>query len=622
VKVAVARFVTLGFVCLGLSLPLSSCRIGSREKSREVVAGRPIPAGSLPVPTEPADGVTPDGVPVPSPLSSEAAGSQVDANVLWSPDQRVAQAAFHYLLGEVLLQRGNVSEASTMLSSAYALDATPFLGSRAIVAKAEAGQLDEATKEAERLVLLYPRNVPAKILFARLLVRKGSFSQAISQLDNVIKSKPEDELPYVMLVELWARDGNRAKARTVARKLTQVLPDSAVGWSMVARLCLLDGARKDMLSAAKKAWSIQATPDNALLYAVALELNGNVNEALRVYEVAYKSADSSEKLTTKLVDLYRQVGNLEEALRVLSDVHRKTGNSGPAPSVGLQIQRVAILWELKRDTEALKILEEISRTDHRPDLVASLLGYGYERLRRFDDALKAYGKVTKDFLLYKDVGIRRCLILKEQGKIDEAASLVKIFLAQPDPGWEFYVLAAEIESARARNKEAYSLCLDGWRRYPDQFRLLFLAGVYMEKNGDAALAMKTMRDLIKIQPDNSSALNFLGYLIVEKGGDLDEARKLIERALETRPGDGAYLDSLGWCLFKMGQIDKAEELLLRAIQKSPDEGVIMEHLAEVAVKRGQIESAIGWLEKAKSQELDPRDRSRIEARLEELRRSR
>jgi len=542
--------------------------------------------------------------------------------LLWSPEQKVAQAAFHYLLGEMLLQRGNVSDASIMLSSAYALDATPFLGSRAIVAKAEAGQLDEATKEAERLVLLYPRNVPAKILFAQLLVRKGSLSQAISQLENVIKSKPEDELPYVMLVELWARDGNRAKARTVARKLTQVRPDSAVGWSMVARLCLLDGARKDMLSAAKKAWSIQATPENALLYAVALELNGNVNEALRVYEVAYKSADSSEKLTAKLVDLYRQVGNLEEALRVLSDVKRKTGTSGPTPSVGLQIQRVAILWELKRDAEALKILEEISRTDHRPDLVASLLGYGYERVRRFDDALKAYGKVTRDFLLYKDVGIRRCLILKEQGKIDEAVSLVKTFLEQPDPGWEFYVLAAEIESTRARNKDAYALCLDGWRRYPDQPRLLFLAGVYMEKNGDAALAMKTMRDLIKIQPDNSSALNFLGYLIVENGGDLDEARMLIERALETRPGDGAYLDSLGWCLFKMGHIDKAEELLLRAIQKSPDEGVIMEHLAEVAVKRGQIESAVGWLEKAKSQELDPRDRSRIEARLEELRRSR
>ncbi len=616
-KIAVARFLTLGFVYQGLFLSLNACRLGSREKSREVVTGR-----SLPAEKEPADGNSPDGSQVPSALSPESAASQVDANLLWSPDQRVAQAAFHYLLGEMLLQRGNTGDASTMLSSAYALDATPFLGSRAIVAKAESGQIDEATKEAERLVLLYPRNMAAKILYAQLLVRKGSFSPAITQLEGVIKGKPDDELPYVMLVELWARDGKRAKARGVARKLTQVRPDSPVGWSMVARLCLLDGARKDMLSAAKKAWSIQATPDNALLYAVALELNGQVNEALRIYEVAYKAADSSEKLTAKLVDLYRQVGNLEEALRVLSDVNRKTGNPGRGPSVGLEIQRVAILWELKRDAEALKILEEISKTDQRPDLVASLLGYGYERMKRFDDALKAYARVTRDFLLYKEVGIRRCLILKQQGKVDEAASLVATFLAQPDPGWEFYVLAAEIESARERNKDAYTLCLDGWRRYQDQPRLLFLAGVYMEKNGDAAQAIKTMRDLIKIQPDNSSALNFLGYLMVEKGGDLGEARKLIERALEIRPGDGAYLDSLGWCLFKMGQIDKAEELLLRAIQKSPDEGVIMEHLAEVAVKRGQVEAAIGWLEKAKSQELDARDRTRIEARLEELRRSR
>lgn len=603
-KLAGTRFVLCWLIIHAASIQVVSCRLGSREKSREVVSGRPAPADSTPA--------TPEAAP--------EENAQVEGNILWSPDQRVAQAAFQYLLGEMLLQRGNTRDASTMLSSAYALDATPFLGSRAIIAKAEAGQLEEATKEAERLVLLYPRNIEAKILYAQLLVRKGSIAPAVSQLESVIKGKPADELPYVMLVELSARAGNRSKAREVARKLTQVRPNSPVGWSMVARLSLLDGARKEMLVAARKAYSIQASPDNALLYAVALELNGNITEALRIYEVAYKSADSSEKLTGKLVDLYRQVGNLEEALRVLSDVRRRTGKAGPGPSVGLEIQRVAILWELKRDAEALAILEEISKTDQRPDLVASLLGYAYERMKRFDDALKAYARVTKDFILYKEVGIRRCLILKEQGKIDEATALAATFLAQPEPGWEFFVLAAEIDSAAGRNKEAYGRCLEGWQRYPDQPRLLFLAGVYMEKSGDPAQAMKTMRELVKIQPENSSALNFLGYLIVEEGGDLKEARQLIERALEIRPGDGAYLDSLGWCYFKMGDVDKAEELLLRAIKKSPDEGVIMEHLAEVAIKRGQTDVAISWLEKAKAQDLDQRDRSRIEARLEELRR--
>lgn len=584
----------------------SACRLGSRGKSREAVSVR---------------AETQDRTPG-APASSAEVEAQAEANMLWSPDQRVAQAGYHYLLGEMLIQRGNVRDASSMFSSAYALDATPFLGSRAIIAKAEAGQLEEATKEAERLVLMYPRNIDAKILYAQLLVRKGGFSAATTQLESAIKANPANELPYVMLVELSARSGNRTRAREVARKLTKVLPRLATGWSILARISLLDGAKKEMLEASKKAYSIESSPDNSLLYAVALELNGNLKDALRFYESAYKSADSSERLTGKLVDLYRRVGNLDEALRVLSEIHGKSGNGSAGPSVGLQIQRVAILWELKRDQEALKILEEISRTDQRPDLVATLLGYGYERVKRPDEALVAYARVTRDFPLFKEVGVRRCLILKGQGKLDEAASVAGAYLAQPDPGWEFFVIAAEIDSARGRNGDAHTHCVEGWHRYPDQPRFLFLAGVYLEKDGKYLESMDTMRELIKVEPANSAALNFLGYLMLEHGGDLNEAKKLIERALEIRPDDGAYLDSLGWFYFKLGDLDKAEQFLLRAIKQSPGEGVIMEHLAEVALRRGQVDAAIGWLEKATEQNLEPRDRSRIEARLEEARRKR
>ena len=545
---------------------------------------------------------------------SEAHG---EANVQWSPDQRIAQARYHYLLGEMLLQRGNVQDASTMLTSAYALDATPFLGSRVIIAKAESGFFEEALIEAERLVLLYPRNMEAKVLYAQLLVRKGSFSAASTQLEAVIKGQPKEELPYVMLIELSARAGNRKKARDFAQRLTRVRPQSPLGWSMMARLSLLGGAKKEMLSSAKRAYLLQPSSDNAILYALALELNGKPKEALGIYEVAYKSADSSEKLTGKLVDLYRQVGDLEEALRVLSDVSR---SSEVTPSAGIEIQRVAILWELKRDGEALAILEHLSKGGQRPELVATLLGYAYERVKRPDDAIKAYSRVTKDFALFKEVGVRRCLILKDQGKHEEAAALIKKYLDQPDPGWEFFVLAAEMAAADGRDGDAIAMAKAGGVRYPDQTRFLFLAGAYQEKAGKFSEAMDTIRELIKVEPDNSAALNFLGFLMVEQGKDLTEAKKLIERALEIRPEDGAYLDSLGWCYFKMGDDTKAEEFLLRATKRTPDEGIIMEHLGELSLKRGHFDLAIGWFEKALQQKIEPRDLQRIRARLEETRR--
>ncbi len=579
----------------------ASCRLGTQKKAQEAVSPKRETVNS-----EPA---------VPG-LKSEPE-TQIDPNIQWSPDQRQAQSGYHYLLGEMLLQRGNVQDASTMLSSAYALDASPFLGTRAIIAKAEADSLEEASKEAERLVLLYPRDMDAKVIYAQLLVRKGQFSEAIVQLESVIKSQPKEELPYVMLIELSARAGNRKKARECALKLTKVRPQSPIGWSMMARLNLLDGDKKGMLASANRAYKLQPSPDNAILFALALELNGKAKEALGVYEVAYKSADSSEKLTGKLVDLYRQVGDLEEALRVLSDLQR---SSGVAPSVGMEIQKVAILWELKRDGEALVILERLSKGDQRPELVATLLGYAYERAKRMDDAIKAYSKVSKEFPLYKEVGVRRCLILKEQGKLNEADALIKDYLNQPDPGWEFFVLAAEVASTAGRSEDAIEYARAGSVRYPEQTRFLFLVAAYQEKAEKFRDAMSTIRTLLKLEPDNSTALNFLGFLMVEQGEDLSEAKKLIERALEIRPEDGAYLDSLGWCYFKAGDVAKAEELLLRAIKRSPDEGVIMEHLGELALKRGEATAAVSWFEKAIEQKLEPRDRKRIEVRLEEARR--
>lgn len=579
----------------------ASCRVGVPGKPQEAVSPKRETLNS-----EPA-----------MPGSKSEPEAQVDPNIQWSPDQRLFQSGYHYLLGEMLFQRGNVGDASTMFSSAYSLDASPFLGTRAIIAKAQADSLEEASKEAERLVLLYPRDMGAKVLFAQLLVRKGNFSEASIQLESVIKSQPKEELPYVMLVELSARGGNRSKARECARKLTMVRPQSPVGWSMLARLNLLDGDKKGMLASASRAYKLQPSPDNAILLALALELSGKAKEALSIYEVAYKSADSSEKLAGKLVDLYRQVGDLEEALRVLSDLQR---SSGITPSVGMEIQRVAILWELKRDGEALVILERLSKGDQRPELVATLLGYAYERVKRLDDAIKSYSKVTKEFPLYKDVGVRRCLILKEQGKLEDADNLIKDYLKQSDPGWEFFVLAAEVASAAGRSDDAIEHARSGSARYPEQTRFLFLLAAYQEKAGKFRDAMSTIRELLKLEPENSTALNFLGFLMVEQGEDLSEAKRLIERALEIRPEDGAYLDSLGWCYFKTGDIGKAEDLLLRAIKRSPDEGVIMEHLGELALKRGDVAAAVGWFEKAIQQKLEPRDLERIQVRLEEARR--
>ena len=63
-----------------------------------------------------------------------------------------------------------------------------------------------------------------------------------------------------------------------------------------------------------------------------------------------------------------------------------------------------------------------------------------------------------------------------------------------------------------------------------------------------------MRELLEVNPQNASALNFIGYTLADHGEQLEEAERLVRRALAIHPDSGAYLDSLGWVQFRRGDM--------------------------------------------------------------------
>jgi tetratricopeptide (TPR) repeat protein len=123
-----------------------------------------------------------------------------------------------------------------------------------------------------------------------------------------------------------------------------------------------------------------------------------------------------------------------------------------------------------------------------------------------------------------------------------------------------------------------------------------------EKNGDNDSAMKNMEEIIKVDPDNAGALNFIGYSLAEKGVNLERAEALVRKALEKRPDDGYIRDSLGWVFYSKGEYPKALTEILRAWESIPDDPVIAEHLSDVYAKLGQRDKAIDLLRQ--SIELD------------------
>ena len=153
--------------------------------------------------------------------------------------------------------------------------------------------------------------------------------------------------------------------------------------------------------------------------------------------------------------------------------------------------------------------------------------------------------------------------------------------------------------------------------------ILFMKGAMYERLKDFEKAEIAFREVLKINPDNASAMNYLGYMFADQNTKLTEALELIRKALDSEPGNGAYLDSLGWVYYRMDRLDEAAEYLEKAVEKVSRDPVVHDHLGDVYSGQGKLKDAINhWRISLKewaassAGEHDPSQVSRIEKKLE------
>jgi tetratricopeptide (TPR) repeat protein len=141
------------------------------------------------------------------------------------------------------------------------------------------------------------------------------------------------------------------------------------------------------------------------------------------------------------------------------------------------------------------------------------------------------------------------------------------------------------------------------------------------KKYDAAEA--EFRKVLEMDPENSSAMNYLGYMFADQNVRLDEAEKLIGKALDAEPNNGAYMDSLGWVYFRMGKFPQAEEQLRRALQKLSRDATVHDHLGDVYFGEGRIRDAmLQWQNSLKEfqagapTDMDQEELAKVQRKLE------
>jgi len=535
---------------------------------------------------------------------------------LWSPGQRRSHAGVFFLVGEYMaLKERNPKKALRYYESAYGLDPNPFLGGKMLLAKAGAGDRAEALLEAQKMVLLYPRDSHLRYFYGELLMLADQMSDAAEQFERCIELDPKNESAYLNLTEIYLGIRQPGKAIVVAKEFANVLPGSFMAWTQLARLHLAQNQYKEALVPARRAYEMQSqNPNIVQMYAVVLQLNKQTKQAVRIYEQLYRLDPSDDGITSRMVELYREVGNLDSALLLLDEMLEQAGDNKPA----IHIQKALVFWELQRNEEAFVLLERVHKEYPESERVKYLYGFSLERLEKLTEALDVYRSFESTSTLKTQADVRIVYVLRYQKKFDEAIEAAEDLLKDDGADAELYGLAANAYADAEKYKKAIAVLKKGFEKFPSKIRLLFMTGVYYEKAGDIPACIEVMKEVIRRDAANSSAYNYLGYLYAERGENLDEAEELVKKALELKPDDGYYLDSLGWVYFQKGDFKRAAEYLEKAVKIEPKEGVIVEHLGDVKKVQGDLNGAMSLYKQSLELNLEGKDRIRIEKKIIDL----
>jgi tetratricopeptide (TPR) repeat protein len=534
---------------------------------------------------------------------------------LWSPTRRKANASFYYLTGEYEALNRNMGRARKFLENAYNLDPNPFLATKLIEAKANE-DVESGLQLAKKMVLLYPRNAEIQLLYGRLLSAAGQFDKAEQHIRFATQYDSGNVEAYVVLLQLLQAQQKYKEAVPIAKEMLRNTPEFADGWMQLARLYLTLKQKKLALEPARRAYELDTNdPERVHLYAVVLDINGDSKKAVGLYEAVLRLDPTNDDLISRMVGLYKQLGTLEDALKMLQNTEKEAKREVP----GIRLQMAFVFWEMQKFKEASELLDQLAQRNPQAERIIYMSGLGQERTQQYDRALKTYEGFDSSSEFYVHTRYRMIELHRRADKIEQALAVVReVIDTQVDRSADFYPLGANILGSRQRFPEAIKLLEEGYEKYPERVDLLFLKAVNLEKIQRFDETVTALKQVINKEPEHAAAHNYLGYLYAEKGINLEDAEFHVKKALEIKPEDGYYLDSLGWIYFQQGNYKKALDVLLRANELVPNEAVVLEHLGETYEMLGEVKKALDIYGKASKAKMEDKDRLRIQEKYERV----
>lgn len=529
--------------------------------------------------------------------------------------------------------------------------------------------VQKAIEQFQKVTEKDPKDIDSWLMLGRLERVGGNSVEAEKAFKQVLDQDASNEEALTGLAMVYSELGDTKNAIAMLQLVTSKHPNPRT----LAELATFYHNSHDY-SSASDAWqqALQMDPDNNRIkrdLAEDLLLADKVNEAQKLYQELAAADPRDIQTQLRLAEIYRQRGDYAKAHAALNKA-RDLDSQNPEvryeevnllDAEGKTDAAIAALRAMINDTPAASEDEKARRT-----ILLERLGGLYSSAQRYNDAVDAFRQIVdvdpdaaprvsamiietwstakdwkkgdaeaqtalKKFPKDRSIVFADARLLENEGKIDEAVALLRT-LPNQEKEW-----GTQIEIANAYDKgkryEDMGKALDAAEKLAnsnqEKVTVTFMRGAMLERSKQFEPAEAEFRKVLAVDPENSSALNYLGYMLADRNERLDEAQKMVGKAVELEPQNGAYLDSMGWVYYRQNHLDEAADYLQKALQKTGtrNDPTVHDHLGDVYFKQGKIREAIvQWQSSlqdykagAADSDADPEEMAQVGRKLENAR---
>ncbi len=485
----------------------------------------------------------------------------------------------------------------------------------------ELGQPDKAITAYERWQSLVPDGDQGYAAIAQYYERQGNEEKAIEYLKKAVERRSESLQSLSALAELYGKAKRDEEAIPIYKKILELTGGSPEVKNRLAAALLDAGQYAEAMQLLSE--MSEDNPQDAYLKVLLGRAQAGARrfpEAIQTLESVVSSDPQNIEAKFYLGVACEQGGRLAEAVKIFNELLEQTQGSSEEMKAnrGVFQQHLASSYlELGEDQKAIAAYQELVKSNPNP-YNHFLLINAYRMNRQYDQALSLGKEQYESNPDDENLALVYGRALADSGKPREGAEILNKLLRNNPSNLDIYINLSQIYLQAKLYGDAEKILLRAGELEPSEDRVKYqLASVY-EKKEDFDRAESLLKEILKKDPKDAMALNYIGYMLADRGVRLNEAVAYVQQALEMEPQNGAYLDSLGWAYYKLNDLEKAEKYLLLAVEYEKRDPVIHDHLGDLYFKTGNLEKAQECWTMSLSSGGEPEDARKVREKLDRV----